>query len=121
MNKRHATRRVRARSRHRRGDRQPIQPTAHRRYQRIADAHLTQYRDADPQTLTGLYTQTQGQIQAMADANALLVTAGLAVIGTLLVLMLKKPPRSPAPPTTAPSSSPASNETVTRTARPEPR
>jgi EmrB/QacA subfamily drug resistance transporter len=73
---------------------------------------MPQYRDADRQSLTGLYLQTQGHIQAMADANAFLVTAGLAVIGTVLVLMLKRPPRSPAPPTT---------ETVPRTAVPEPR
>jgi hypothetical protein len=64
---------------------------------------LPQYRDADPQALTGLYLQTQDHIQATADANAFLMTTGLAVVGTLLVLMLKKPPRSPAPPTTSPS------------------
>jgi EmrB/QacA subfamily drug resistance transporter len=73
---------------------------------------LPQYRDADPQTLAGRYFQTQGHIHAMADANAFLVTAVLAVIGTVLVLMLKKPSRSPAPPITAPSSSPALDETV---------
>ncbi|MDT7750542.1 MAG: hypothetical protein QOD96_4204, partial [Pseudonocardiales bacterium] len=50
----------------------------------------------------GLYLQTQDHIQATADANAFLMTTGLAVLGTLLVLMLKKPPRSPAPPTTSP-------------------
>jgi predicted MFS family arabinose efflux permease len=57
---------------------------------------LPQFRDADQRTLAGLYKLTQGHIQALADANAFLITAGLAVLGCLLVLMLKKPPRSPA-------------------------
>jgi MFS family permease len=71
---------------------------------------LPQFREADQETLAGLYKQTQGHIQAMADGNAFLITAGLAVIGCLLVLMLKKPPRPPAPPATAPSSPPASSD-----------
>jgi EmrB/QacA subfamily drug resistance transporter len=73
---------------------------------------LSPYRDADPHILTGLYLHTQGHIQAIADANAFRVTAGLAVIGTLLVLMVKKPPRSPARPVAAPSRSPALDESV---------
>jgi len=68
---------------------------------------LPQFRDADQETLAGLYQQTQGHIQAMADANAFILTAGLAVIGCLLVLMLKKPPRPPASRTAPPSSPPA--------------
>jgi len=82
---------------------------------------LPQYRDADPHTLTGLYLQTQDRIQATADANAFLMTTGLAVLGTLLVLMLKKPPPSPAPPTTTPGGPPTAAKTVPRTAATEPR
>jgi EmrB/QacA subfamily drug resistance transporter len=82
---------------------------------------LPQYRNADPQALTGLYLQTQDHIQATADANAFLMTTGLAVLGTLLVLMLKKPPRSPGPPTTSPGRPRTAAKTVPRTAAAEPR
>jgi EmrB/QacA subfamily drug resistance transporter len=71
---------------------------------------LPQYRDADQATLAGLYQQTQGHIQAMADGDAFLVTAGLAVVAALLVLMLKKPPRPTAPPSDTPDSAPASGQ-----------
>ena len=69
---------------------------------------MPRFREADQSTLAGLYKQTQGHVQAMADANAFLITTGLAVIGCLLVLMLKKPPRSPAPAASVPRGSPSS-------------
>ncbi|HEX4356307.1 MAG TPA: MDR family MFS transporter [Pseudonocardia sp.] len=76
-------------------------------------AALPQYRDADQGTLFGLYQATQGIIQAKADADAFLVTAGLAVVAALLVLMLKKPPRRPEP-----AAAPAVRPTVKPTAGP---
>jgi hypothetical protein len=63
------------------------------------------YSDADRQTLLGLYSQTQAHIQATADADAFLVTAGLAVVAAVLVLMLRKPPPPAAPTTGSPASS----------------
>jgi EmrB/QacA subfamily drug resistance transporter len=71
---------------------------------------LPQYRDADQETLAGLYQQTQGHIQATADGDAFLVTAGLAVVAALLVLMLKKPPRPTSPPSGTPDTTPASRQ-----------
>jgi EmrB/QacA subfamily drug resistance transporter len=60
------------------------------------------YAGGDRQALMGLYSRTQAHIQAHADADAFLITAGLAVIGTVLVLMLRKPPPVEPPPVEPP-------------------
>jgi EmrB/QacA subfamily drug resistance transporter len=51
---------------------------------------------ADREQLLALYQHNLGQIQAKADGNAFLVTAGAALVGVGLVWMLKKPPRGQA-------------------------
>jgi hypothetical protein len=39
-----------------------------------------------------LYVQTRGRVAAMADADAFVLTAWLAVLGAALVLLMRKPP-----------------------------
>jgi hypothetical protein len=55
---------------------------------------------ASREQLLALYQHNMGQIQAKADGNAFLLTAGAAMVGVGLVWMLRKPPRpqpQPAP------------------------
>ncbi|HTK64408.1 MAG TPA: DHA2 family efflux MFS transporter permease subunit [Pseudonocardia sp.] len=55
--------------------------------------------NADQEQLLALYQHQMGQIQAKADGNAFLVTAGAALIGVGLVWTLKRPPTAGAVPT----------------------
>jgi EmrB/QacA subfamily drug resistance transporter len=54
---------------------------------------------AHREQLLALYQHQTGWVQAKADGNAFLATAGVAVIAVILVLMLRKPPAltQPAP------------------------
>ncbi|WP_051342611.1 DHA2 family efflux MFS transporter permease subunit [Pseudonocardia spinosispora] len=53
---------------------------------------LPQYESADRQTLLGLYKTAQTHVQATSYADMFVLTGGAAVVGVLLVLMLRKPP-----------------------------
>jgi EmrB/QacA subfamily drug resistance transporter len=56
-----------------------------------------QLAHADRKALLALYQHQAGLIQAKADGNAFLLTAGVAVIAVILVLMMRKPPAPAAP------------------------